>query len=401
MDTTSPKFCSLCRDDDVIRDALKWCLVCDEGICQECEKFHKKTKPLRSHTLIDVVEKRDTPVTNSILSENLAKWSSALRQLKLVIPTTLEDLSTYARSNCSLASADDVSYYIQIIRDKINDYFDKIENQLMENEEEKSMLPSIQLKEFDATYIEGWLGNFAKMDSVTGCTISPDGRIFVAHCNSNCKLSVYDKDGKFLRFMPVSGSPFDVTTIDESRLGVTYHKQCYFEILDSNKDTVEKKVEFKNAIVCLGICCFNDRLYVLAGEEGLVVTDLSGNIVNTIKNTTSQFFQYITATTDRIYIADTWKNELHCFDTEGTPVWMKDDVGHLKGISIDKYGNIFVCDSVSCELRTVHGDGKECKTIMSTELRTNTSPTVVYYSHDRDTLCIGDTSGNVAIYHFV
>ncbi|VDI42706.1 Hypothetical predicted protein [Mytilus galloprovincialis] len=58
-----------CLDDDSHHDAKnakKWCTSCDEGLCEECEKNHRKTNTTRDHKLISIDDYRkidDVPVS--------------------------------------------------------------------------------------------------------------------------------------------------------------------------------------------------------------------------------------------------------------------------------------------------------------------------------------------------
>ncbi|VDI42707.1 Hypothetical predicted protein, partial [Mytilus galloprovincialis] len=43
----------------------KWCTSCEEGLCEDCEKSHRKTKTTRDHKLISIDEYRkieDVPI---------------------------------------------------------------------------------------------------------------------------------------------------------------------------------------------------------------------------------------------------------------------------------------------------------------------------------------------------
>lgn len=57
--------CSPCLYDDTHQNARKWCTSCEEGLCEECEKTHKKTKATRDHKLISIDDYRkieDVPI---------------------------------------------------------------------------------------------------------------------------------------------------------------------------------------------------------------------------------------------------------------------------------------------------------------------------------------------------
>jgi hypothetical protein len=43
------------------RDALIWCLVCKEGLCSDCKKYHTALKVLKSHEMIPYENLRKLP----------------------------------------------------------------------------------------------------------------------------------------------------------------------------------------------------------------------------------------------------------------------------------------------------------------------------------------------------
>ncbi|XP_063409083.1 uncharacterized protein LOC134692555 [Mytilus trossulus] len=57
--------CGPCLYDETHQNARKWCTSCEEGLCEDCEKNHKKTKTTRDHKLISIDDYRkieDVPI---------------------------------------------------------------------------------------------------------------------------------------------------------------------------------------------------------------------------------------------------------------------------------------------------------------------------------------------------
>ncbi|CAC5356917.1 unnamed protein product [Mytilus coruscus] len=50
--------CGPCRYDDVTKDAKRWCTNCEEGLCEDCEHAHKKSKISRDHQVISIEDYR-------------------------------------------------------------------------------------------------------------------------------------------------------------------------------------------------------------------------------------------------------------------------------------------------------------------------------------------------------
>ncbi|CAG2194433.1 unnamed protein product [Mytilus edulis] len=53
---TSKILCGTCNYDDTTKDARQWCTNCEEGLCKDCEKYHRSTKITKSHILISIID---------------------------------------------------------------------------------------------------------------------------------------------------------------------------------------------------------------------------------------------------------------------------------------------------------------------------------------------------------
>lgn len=50
--------CGSCGYEDILKNAKKWCTICEEGFCGECEKYHKSLKVSRDHKMISIEDYR-------------------------------------------------------------------------------------------------------------------------------------------------------------------------------------------------------------------------------------------------------------------------------------------------------------------------------------------------------
>ncbi|CAG2225685.1 unnamed protein product [Mytilus edulis] len=50
--------CGPCMFDDVSKDAGRWCTNCEEGLCENCETSHRKSKTSRNHKVITIEDYR-------------------------------------------------------------------------------------------------------------------------------------------------------------------------------------------------------------------------------------------------------------------------------------------------------------------------------------------------------
>ncbi|CAG2230663.1 unnamed protein product [Mytilus edulis] len=46
--------CGPCTFDDVTKDARRWCTDCEEGLCEDCENIHRRSKASRNHKVITI-----------------------------------------------------------------------------------------------------------------------------------------------------------------------------------------------------------------------------------------------------------------------------------------------------------------------------------------------------------
>ncbi|CAC5361320.1 unnamed protein product [Mytilus coruscus] len=174
---TSVIHCGPCLYDETHQNARKWCTSCEEGLCEDCEKNHRKTKTTRDHKLISIEDYRkieDVPIT-FICSDHCKKleWfctshdkalcvvclpsehrscsdvipidvaaanarqSTAVSYLQEAIEVTLRNI-THCIKNRNTAREDiekqekNIRRIIQNSRTKINSHLDKLEEKLMQ-----------------------------------------------------------------------------------------------------------------------------------------------------------------------------------------------------------------------------------------------------------------------------
>ncbi|VDI35512.1 Hypothetical predicted protein [Mytilus galloprovincialis] len=122
----------------------------------------------------------------------------------------------------------------------------------------------------------------------------------------------YSEDGKYIRDIPCSDSPFDLTVINSDRIAVTYGREKYLEILNMKNNTVERKVRFDND--CFGISFQDNKLFIII--DGIVITDITGKVLKTFN---TKCGLYLTTTKDRIYV--TRNSSVNCISMTGETIW--------------------------------------------------------------------------------
>ncbi|CAC5385485.1 unnamed protein product [Mytilus coruscus] len=59
--------CDPCKYEYVTKDAKRWCTNCEEGLCEDCEHAHKKSKTSRNHQVISIEDYRK--IENVLISQ--------------------------------------------------------------------------------------------------------------------------------------------------------------------------------------------------------------------------------------------------------------------------------------------------------------------------------------------
>ncbi|CAG2254507.1 unnamed protein product [Mytilus edulis] len=169
--------CGPCLYDETHQYASKWCTSCEEGLCKDCEKTHRKTKTSRNHKLISIDDYwkiKDVPISLACsVHDKKLEWfckshdktlcvvclptehgscsdvipidvaapksrqSTAMSDLQEAIEVTLRNI-TLCINNRNTARKDiekqekDIRTIVQVTRTKINSYLDKLKEKLIQ-----------------------------------------------------------------------------------------------------------------------------------------------------------------------------------------------------------------------------------------------------------------------------
>lgn len=237
MSSTPPLCCGPCKYEGITKDAEKWCTVCDEGFCSDCEKSHRSLKLTRNHKMIAIEvytkiqdlsvdltckthdQKLDLyckchhvavcamcipsahnscPVDDIISIHDAAKnarSSTALSDLEDTISRSLESVRQCIRDRASISA--NINLEEQTIQEKIletrlrlNNHLDELEQQLlqelrMKHENCRSKDSKI-LKQLQQTVIE--LEKF-KEETEQMKLFASDLQVFLGTCKMNSTIS--------------------------------------------------------------------------------------------------------------------------------------------------------------------------------------------------------------------
>ena len=82
MDNDHPRLCEICVEDGNEINAEYVCLQCEQNLCLECKKYHKKAKVSKSHDVIGIDE---TPTLSSLTAGSDAIETPTCREHQAVI----------------------------------------------------------------------------------------------------------------------------------------------------------------------------------------------------------------------------------------------------------------------------------------------------------------------------
>ncbi|VDI30301.1 Hypothetical predicted protein [Mytilus galloprovincialis] len=198
---------------------------------------------------------------------------------------------------------------------------------------------------------------------ISGCAILANGNVLFADNDGKNVIMEYSKDGHLIRDIPVSGEPLDLTVIDTDQIAVSYSIRNYIEVIDLKKIIVMKTVKLKNT--CWGISYSDGNIYVTVKNEGIVVLNMEGTILNTIKCDIDAF--QIATIDEKIYYTAPQSNTVNCCTTAGNRIWNFKDKSLTRpgGIATDSAKNVFVVGIRSNNLMILQDDGTVSKTLLT------------------------------------
>ncbi|CAG2258129.1 unnamed protein product [Mytilus edulis] len=156
--------CGSCGYEDISKNAKKWCTICEEGFCGDCERYHKSMKVSRDHKMISIEDYRQIEnisvnlnceihvcvvciplehkscsssdvISIDEVSKN-AKQSTSLLDLEGTISTTINNVKHCIKNReIALKSIDQdeqtIRKTITETRKNLNEYLDKLERNLI------------------------------------------------------------------------------------------------------------------------------------------------------------------------------------------------------------------------------------------------------------------------------
>ncbi|VDI63518.1 Hypothetical predicted protein [Mytilus galloprovincialis] len=208
----------------------------------------------------------------------------------------------------------------------------------------------------------------------------------------------YNEEGRFIRDIPVSAKPCDLTVIDTDQIAVSYDDLNYIEVIDIKKMAVLNTMTLKKN--CRGISYSDRKIYVVVDGSRIVVLNMKGTILNTIMCDKNAF--HIATIDDRIYYTAPLSNTVNCCTTAGNRIWNFKDksLNTPGGIVTDSANNVFVVGIRSTNLMILQDDGTVSKTLL-TNADGLEKPIRLYYNKKTNILLVCNTQDGTAFLYSV
>lgn len=148
---------------------------------------------------------------------------------------------------------------------------------------------------------------------------------------------------------------------------------------------------------CHGISYQDDKLFISSGSGGIVITDITGNVLKTLRVDCEL---YLEITIDRIYFTVESDHTVHCISMTGEEIWVHkvESLAVPRGITVDDHQNVYVTGGYSNLLTVIQHDGKANKTLL-TETDDLDTPSALHYNKDKNILLLCNKKDSAALYH--
>ncbi|CAC5417210.1 TRIM56 [Mytilus coruscus] len=195
-----------------------------------------------------------------------------------------------------------------------------------------------------------------------------DGRFVVVE--ENGRISLHSADGKFQKYISVTGKAFSVERIDHDTIITSYPDEKAIKFIKISSETVTKVITLDKP--CRGISYCNDTIVVALSHNDdeykeIRKINLKGNTLSSMYIQSESNLYYLTHSNDRVFFSDYIDDAVRCIDMSGNPIWefKCDEMNGPCGLCKDNYGNIFVVAFVSGNIVVMSVDGEQSKVMFT------------------------------------
>lgn len=160
-------------------------------------------------------------------------------------------------------------------------------------------------------------------------------------------------------------------------------------------DTAEQKGKITFKRKCWGVASDGTQRFIREYEGGIHCIDNTGKILYTLH--TDGYITHVAYSEEKLYYTQHDPDLVTCCTVDGYEVWQISTTGKPYGITIGKYGFVFVVLKTSKKVIAINSNGNITRDLIS--YSEYDSPFAVDYDLERDKLLVvKDTTGLLEIY---
>ncbi|XP_063433818.1 uncharacterized protein LOC134715522 isoform X2 [Mytilus trossulus] len=238
-----------------------------------------------------------------------------------------------------------------------------------------------------------------KPNHVTGCNITPSGKIIFIDFENN-RVIVLNDSGTLDCEIFVSNRPVDITCIDDKTVAVSHNWSPYeIDIADITTKKVVKVVQI--SCWCCGVSFYQDKLIYYEQGTGIKTVSLSeGSTSSLVKQNVNGFWNYVTTFGNKLYHTCLEANTVTCYTMAGQMVWEYKDKFNIDGpwgVTVDNESNVYVASQNNDSVVILSSDGTYARTILTKENGID-KITGIHFSEEKNILLIVNQSGTAFLY---
>ncbi|CAG2250942.1 unnamed protein product [Mytilus edulis] len=373
MATKGHILCGVCEVQDVTTVAEHWCPECDEGLCSSCLKYHTASKSSRNHDVISVDNYSKLPPSIASIKQHCPDHDKKFQNYcpqheslccPICISTVHRKCEVLAIDNIIKASKE--SSLLEQIETAIGNIKFNIDSVIQDREENLETI-----KNSDRNFKKRNLSCRKEIRQVISQDAVSRHQEKMAFTDfDSSRLIVLNDNGIFDFAMCLPTRPVDITCIDDKTVAISHSRPSNeIKIVDITTKQIVKTI-LKTSNQCCGISyCGKNLIYYEEGTGIKTVPVSGGRSYLLVKQTSNGFWNYITASREKIYQTCLQSNTLICFTMTGQKIWeYKDSVlAGPCGIATDSEGNIYVASRTNDSIVILSPDGKYARTILTKE----------------------------------
>ena len=239
-------------------------------------------------------------------------------------------------------------------------------------------------------------------DLITGCTITPNGKFIFADYGKK-GLHILNEDWTSDNLdveLPSISNAYDVTCIDDTRLGISTGMSQQISIINIASKKTETIIITSD--LCYGITQNEGSLLFCEKSKGISRVQLSDNSISLLfKQERFPDCTYVIASGDNLYHTNHTTKTVSCHKINGEKLWEFQDVVLIReprGVAVDRDLNVYVVSTGNNSVVVISPDGKRCRKVLGKSDGIN-KPWAICFDKVKNNLVVCNYSGTAFLYH--